>query len=102
MAYKRKRKKRKNAKKPIKKILKQPKVLKTVNVTEDLHNKIKMYCSYSNLKMNEWIANTLKKRLSFEVNKLKKDGIDVYSQEFNDIDEFTFENNIENDINQPS
>jgi predicted HicB family RNase H-like nuclease len=42
---------------------------KTLKVTEDLHQRIKVFCVENKLKMNEWIENEIKKILDKNDNR---------------------------------
>ena len=37
---------------------------KTLKITEDLHQRIKVFCAINNLKINDWVESELKKILN--------------------------------------
>jgi len=42
----------------------QPKKVKTITISDDVHNKVKKYCVDNNLKINEWVESKLVELIS--------------------------------------
>jgi predicted HicB family RNase H-like nuclease len=42
---------------------------KTLKITEDLHQRIKVFCVENKLKMNEWVENELRRIIDKNDNK---------------------------------